>query len=200
MKTFSFKALLAGAFLACAFSQSASAAEVAGIKFPDTVKVAGKELQLNGVGVRTKFIVKVYAVGLYLQEKAHTVEDVMKAEGPRHWRLVMMRDITSDDFGTAFMTGLNNNIDPKDKSKIITQVTQFGEMFALLQGLNKGDVLEMDWIPGTGSQCYLNGKKIGAITQDILFYNAILRIWLGNKPVDSSLKTKLLTPAEKSAT
>jgi hypothetical protein len=189
---FSFKALLAGAFLACAFGQGASAAEVAGIKFPDTVKIAGKDLQLNGLGVRTKFVFKVYAAGLYLQEKAPTVDDVIKAEGPRRVQLVMMRDTSSDEFGNAFMTGLNSNVDAKDKSKIVTQISKFGEMFALLEGLKKGDVLDLDWIPGTGTQCYLNGKKIGEITPDITFYNSILRIWLGEKPVDSALKPKLL--------
>jgi hypothetical protein len=195
MKTFSFKALLAGAFLACAFSQGASAAEVAGVKFPDTQKIAGKELQLNGLGVRTKFIVKVYAAGLYLQDKASTVEDVMKAEGPRRMQLVMMRDVSSEDFGNFFMTGLNNNLDSKDKAKIVTQISKFGEMFALLDALKKGDVLDLDWIPGTGTQCYLNGKKIGEVTPDILFYNSILKIWLGDKPADSTLNTKLLAPA-----
>jgi hypothetical protein len=195
MKTFSFKALLAGAFLACAFSQGASAAEVAGVKFPDTQKIAGKELQLNGLGVRTKFIVKVYAAGLYLQDKATTVDEVMKADGPRRMQLVMMREISSDSFGENFMTGLNNNVDTKDKSKIVTQISKFGEMFALLDALKKGDVLDLDWIPGTGTQCYLNGKKIGEVTPDILFYNSILKIWLGEKPVDNSLKTKLLAPA-----
>jgi hypothetical protein len=189
---FSFKALLAGAFLACAFSQGASAAEVAGVKFPDTVKVAGKELQLNGLGVRTKFIVKVYAAGLYLQDKAATVDDVLKSEGPRRMQLVMMRDISSDDFGNAFMSGLNNNVDAKDKSKIVTQISKFGEMFALLEGLKKGDVLDLDWVPGVGTTNYLNGKRIGEITPDLIFYNSVLKIWLGDKPVDSSLKNKLL--------
>ena len=49
------------------------AAEVSGVKFDETAKVAGKELVLNGVGMRTKFIIKVYAAGLYLTEKKHTV-------------------------------------------------------------------------------------------------------------------------------
>lgn len=195
MKTFSFKALLAGAFLACAFSQGAVAAEVAGVKYPDTIKVAGKELQLNGLGVRPKFIIKVYAAGLYLQEKQSTVEDVMKAEGPRRMQLVMLREVSSDDFGTAFMAGLNNNVDTKDKSKIVTQITKFGEMFALLDALKKGDVLDLDWIPGTGTQCYLNGKKIGEVTPDIVFYNSVLKIWLGDKPADNKLKTNLLAGA-----
>jgi len=191
-----FKALLASAFLACAFSQGASAAEVAGVKFPDTVKIAGKDLQLNGLGVRTKFFVKVYAAGLYLPEKLNTVEDVLKADGPRRMQLVMMRETSSDAFGDAFMAGLNANLDTKDKSKIITQISKFGEMFALLEALKKGDVLDLDWIPGTGTQCYLNGKKIGEVTPDILFYNSVLKIWLGEKPVDSSLKPKLV-PAKK---
>lgn len=197
MNTFSFKALLAGAFLACAFSQGASAAEVAGVKFPDTAKVGGKELQLNGLGVRTKLIFKVYAAGLYLQEKQTTVEDVLKTDGPRRMQLVMMRDVSSDEFGNAFMAGLNNNLDTKDKSKIVTQISKFGEMFALLDALKKGDVLDLDWIPGTGTQCYLNGKRIGEVTPDLIFFNSVLKIWLGDKPADSSLKPKLLGGQKK---
>jgi len=196
MTKFSFKALLAGAFLSFAFSQGASAAEVSGVKFPDTMKIAGKELQLNGLGVRTKFIVKVYAAGLYLQDKQSTVEDVLKADGPRRMQLVIMREISSDAFGDAFMSGINNNLDTKDKSKIVTQISKFGEMFAQFEALKKGDVLDLDWVPGVGTNCFLNGKKVGETTPDILFYNAILKIWLGDKPADSSLKLKLLAPAK----
>ena len=59
--TIRFKTLLAGAVMACALLQAAVAAEIGGVKFDDTVKVAGKELKLNGVGLRTRFIVKVFA-------------------------------------------------------------------------------------------------------------------------------------------
>lgn len=197
MSKFNFKALLAGALLACSFSQVALAAEVSGVKFADTVKLGGKDLQLNGLGVRTKFIVKVYATALYLQEKATTVEDVFKQEGPRRIQLVMMREISSDDFGSAFMSGINNNSDTAQKTKIVTQISKFGEMFGMLEGLKKGDVLDLDWVPGQGTTCYLNGKQIGEVTQDIAFNNAVARIWLGTKPVDASLKAKLLMGAAR---
>lgn len=195
MTKLSIKSLLAGAFLAVAFLQGAIAAEVAGVKFPDTTKVGGKDLVLNGLGVRTKFIVKVYAAGLYLTQKASTVDEVIKVDGPRRMQLVMMRDVTSDDFGNAFMSGLNSNVDKNDKSKIVTQISKFGEMFAQFEALKKGDVLDLDWVPGVGTQCYLNGKKVGEVTPDLIFYNSILKIWLGDKPVDSSLKPKLLAAA-----
>lgn len=192
---FSFKALLAGAFLALACGQVLAAVEVGGYKYEDSLNVAGKDLVLNGAGMRTKFIIKVYSAGLYLQSKASTVDAVMKSEGPRRIRLVMMRDISSDDFGNAFMTGLNNNVSKEDRAKIVSQISKYGEMFGQLDAIKKGDTLDTDWIPGAGTQCYLNGKKIGSLIPDQLFYNSVLRIWLGEKPADSTLKTKLLAVA-----
>ena len=200
MKKFGFKALLAGAFLACAFTQGAVAAEVSGVKFADTTKVAGKELQLNGLGIRYRAaIFKVYATGLYLQEKMSSPEEIYKSDAPRRVQLVMMRDVTSDAFGDAFMSGINNNANTAEKAKIVTQISKFGEMFALLEGLKKGDVLDLDWIPGTGTTCFLNGKRIGEITPGIEFHNAVLKIWLGDKPADSQLKAKLLLAGKKPA-
>lgn len=187
-----FKGVLAGLLLACAFIQGAGAAEVNGVKFDDTAKVAGKDLVLNGAGMRTKFIIKVYAAGLYLTEKKNNVPDVLKLEGPRRLTLVMVRDITSDDFGQAFMTGINNNIDNAEKAKYVSQISKFGEMFGAIPGLKKGDVLHLDWIPGSGTVTELNGKKIGEVVPDMGFYNAVLRIWIGDKPADSSLKPALL--------
>lgn len=193
--TIRFKTLLAGAVMACAFLQPAAAAEISGVKFDDTVKVAGKDLKLNGVGMRTKFVIKVYAAGLYLPEKKSTVADIMKLEGPRRLTLVMMREISSDDFGQSFMTGLNNNIDKAEKSRYVSQISKFGEMFTTIDGLKKGDVLHIDWIPGSGTQTELNGKKIGESLPDVNYYNAVLKIWLGDKPADSALKPLLLGEA-----
>jgi hypothetical protein len=192
MKTPGIKGLLAGLALACSFALPASAAEISGVKFPDTVKVAGKELVLNGVGMRTKVIIKVYAAGLYLPEKKTTTADVLKLEGPRRTMLVMMRDISSEDFGDAFMTGLNKNLNAAEKAKIVSQIAKMGELFATIDSLKKGDALNLDWIPGTGTQVELNGRKIGETLPDVAFYNAILRIWIGDKPADSSLKPALL--------
>lgn len=194
VKTFGIKAMLSVAVIAATLGTASAAVEVAGVKYADTLPVGGKELMLNGAGVRTKFIVKVYAAGLYLQSKEHTTEGVMKAAGPRRIRLVMLRDISSEDFGSAFMSGLNANVSKEDKSKVIMQISKYGEMFAQIDSIKKGDTLDTDWIPGVGAQSFLNGKKIGDVLPDVIFYNSVLRIWLGEKPVDSSLKTKLLAP------
>lgn len=195
MKTL--KTLATGAALALAIALPAAAAvDVNGIKFEDVNKVGGQDLKLNGAGMRTKLVIKVYAAGLYLTEKSKNVADILKMDGPRRVTLVMARDISSEDLGKAFMDGINENVDKAEKAKLVGQIGKFGEMFASVDQIRKGDVLHMDWIPGTGTVCELNGKRIGEPASDINFYNAVLRIWLGEKPADRSLKPALLGEAK----
>ena len=183
----------AAVLLTTAIAHPAFAAiDVAGVKFDDTATVGGHALKLNGAGIRTKIVFKVYALGLYLPEKKTTVNDVLATPGARRIQIVSMRDLTSDEFGDAFMKGLNGNTDQAERTRLLPQTKTFGEMFASIPGLKKGDVLLVDWVPGTGTVCTLNGRKIGETVQDVAFYNAILRIWLGDKPADGSLKPKLL--------
>lgn len=187
------KTAAAAVVLAAASLQPAFAATTAGsVKFDDSVTVAGQPLILNGAGLRTKFFMKIYALGLYLPEKKTTPADILAAPGARRVHLHMLYELTSDEFGKAFMTGLNDNTTAAERARLVPQIKQFGEMFAAFPGLKKGDVLTLDWIPGSGTQCTLNGKPVGGVLPDQAFYNALLRIWIGDKPVDSSLKPQLL--------
>ena len=174
------------------FSAGASAVEVSGIKFDDTAKVNGQDLKLNGAGVRYKVFFKVYAAGLYLAEKKTTLNDILAVPGAKRVQLVMMRDVDADSFGNAFMEGIRKNSDMNERSKIINQMLTFGHLFGSVPELKKGDVLTTDWIPGQGTVCQLNGKKITDVIPDVAFYNALLKIWLGANPADSKLKTAMM--------
>lgn len=183
---------LAGLALAVCMSVQASATEVAGVKFDESVQVGGTELKLNGAGIRYKAIFKVYAAGLYLKEKKTTVPEVLASQGPRRVTIVMLRDLSNEEFGRGFMTGIQQNTDKAEKSKMTSQFIRFGELFASVPELKKGDVMTNDWIPGVGTVVALNGKKMGDPYPDLGFYNALLRIWLGESPVDRSLKKAML--------
>lgn len=178
--------------LALGLASAAQAIEVGGLKFDDTAKVAGKELKVNGAGVRTRVIVKVYALVLYLPEKKDTTAGVLESSGPRRFSLGLLREVTGDDLGQAFMAGITANTDKAERSKFVNQLAQFGEAFVNIPQGKKGDVITVDWVPDTGTVMFLNGKPIGEPMKDIAFYNAVLKIWLGDKPVDSSLKPQLL--------
>ncbi|NMM38543.1 MAG: lipoprotein transmembrane [Glaciimonas sp.] len=172
--------------------QSASAVEIAGVKVDETVRVANTELKLNGAGIRVKAIFKVYVAGLYLPTKKTTVPEILDLAGPRRLTLVMLREVSSEDFGQSFMTGLNANSDKAEKSKIVNQTVKMGEIFASIPSIKKGDTITSDWVPGSGMLIHVNGKQVGEVIPGMDFYNAYLKIWLGDKPADSSLKQSML--------
>ena len=186
------KKLLPVGLLVLACALPSHAADVLGVKVADSATVAGKELKLNGAGMRIKFVVKVYAMGLYLTEKKTTPAEILALNGPKRVSLTMMREVNSDEFGQLFITAMNNNSDKAEKAKYFNQTVKFGEMFASLDKVKKGDVVTLDWIPGTGTVSSVNGKQQGEVLPDAGFYNAMLRIWLGDNPADNSLKPLLL--------
>jgi hypothetical protein len=188
----SLRMLVAAVAIASAPWPALAAIDVQGVKFDDTTQLAGKELKLNGAGVRTKFMFKVYAAGLYLPERAKSMADVQRQEGPRRVTIAMLRNVAADAFANAFFEGLNDNLDVAERTRLAPQLRQFNNVFTSGEGLKKGDVVYLDWLPGSGTQCSLNGKKIGDPIPDIAFYNAVLRIWLGDHPVDVALKPALL--------
>lgn len=180
------------AALALAAPGLSTAAEVAGVKLEDNIKVAGKDLKLNGAGVRTRAMFKVYAMGLYLGKKETAVAGVLAAQGPRRFHIVMLRDVSGEDFGQAFMTGINANTDKAEKAKFINQLAKLGEVFVNVGDMKKGQSLVVDWVPEKGTLIEVNGKAQGDPLPDVAFFNALLKIWLGDKPADSALKTALL--------
>jgi hypothetical protein len=56
------------------------AASLAGVTLPDTAQVGSTPLVLNGLGLRTKFGVKVYVAGLYLAQKSSDPNAIIKSE------------------------------------------------------------------------------------------------------------------------
>ncbi|MGK5052845.1 chalcone isomerase family protein [Janthinobacterium sp. RB2P8] len=189
------RSLAAACLCAClcaAVAQAALAVEVGGVRLDETVQLASRELRLNGAGVRYKVIFKVYTIALYLPEKKTQLADILALPGPRRLEIVMLRDITSDELGHAFMQGLKRSSDQADRTRLLSQTMQFGAMFAMVPGLKKGDILTVDWLPEEGTLCKLNGKQVGDTVPDLAFYNALLKIWLGAHPADTLLRAHLL--------
>jgi hypothetical protein len=184
---------------ACALAVSAPAAalELAGVKIEDTTQVGTQQLKLNGAGIRYKVIFKVYTAALYMTEKKTTTAEVLALPGAKRVSLVILRDLSSDDLGQRFMDGIRKNAEVAERAKLVNAMLSFGQMFATIPEMKKGDVLTVDWVPGTGVVSQYNGKKIGDTIQDPNFYTALLRIWLGASPADDKLKHALLGEESK---
>ncbi len=75
------RAIACAVLPAVALTARAAGTDVSGFEFPSQLQLAGSWLELNGAGVRWKFVVKVHAAGLYLTSKA-----VEAAPGPMRLR------------------------------------------------------------------------------------------------------------------
>jgi hypothetical protein len=58
----------------------ARGAEVAGVALDDRVTVTGAPLVLNGAGLRTRFLLEVYVIGLYVRARTTNADAVLAAK------------------------------------------------------------------------------------------------------------------------
>lgn len=51
-----------------------------------------------------------------------------------------------------------------------------------------GDTFAMDFIPGKGTQFYIQGQPQGESVGDAEFFGMVLSIWFGPQPADRALQ------------
>ncbi len=180
------------AFLAMPFIARAQSADLAGVRYPATAQLGNSALQLNGAGIRYKFVVKVYTAGLYLGQKAATTEQVLAQAGPKRMHVVMLREIDANELGKLFTRGMQDNAPKEEFSKFIPGTLKLAEIFSAQKKLKAGDSFFVDYVPGVGTTVLVNGKPTAEPIKEPEFYSALLRIWLGPRPADSALKDALL--------
>ena len=184
--------LVAAAGLLFAISALAAQVDVGGVKMDDSADVKGSKLVLNGAGVRYKAVFKVYAAGLYLGQKQATSEEVLAAPGAKRMQVTMLRDIDANELGKLFTRGMQDNAPKEEFSKSIPGTLRLADIFSAKKKLVAGDSFSIDWVPGTGTTVLVNGKAQGDAVKEPEFFNALLRIWLGQNPADRLLKDALL--------
>lgn len=187
------KMLFTAGLLAAALS--GMAAEVGGIKMPDSVEVKGTPLVLNGAGVRYKAVFKVYAAGLYLSRKAATPEEVLAAPGPKRMAITTLREIDSAELGKLFTRGVEDNAPKAEMSRLVPGLIRMGQIFADQKRLKEGESFVIEWQPGVGTVITVKGVAQGEPFREPEFFNALMRIWLGHNPADWRLKDALLGKA-----
>ena len=81
--------------LAGASPGSAVAAELAGVTMPDTATVGGKALQLNGIGLRKVLFLKIYVIGLYVEQQSGDTATILGRDAARRVDMHMLRGLSS---------------------------------------------------------------------------------------------------------
>ena len=170
---------------------SAQAAEVHGVKLDDSAQVGDSALLLNGAGIRTKMVFKVYVGALYLASKKTDAVAVLADVGAKRVSLHMLRSLSAEKLVHALDEGLEANNSAEELATLAPQLKAFRQHMTAGGAVKEGDVIVLDYVPGKGTQASLNGKALGT-TDGEAFNQALLKVWLGDKPVDAGLKKAML--------
>ena len=187
-----FKLILAALFFALTFMAafSANALELKGVKVDEAAQVGGTALVLNGAGVRTKLMFKVYVAGLYLTHKQTDVNVVINDTGNKRVSMHFLRELSSEALLKGMNEGFTDNNSAAEMAAIEPQMKAFRQMMTSAKEVKEGDVIVLD-LTNAGTQVGINGKALGNI-EGVAFNQALLRVWLGGSPVDAALKKAML--------
>jgi hypothetical protein len=176
--------LLAGA--------GALATRIEGLTFDDRIRLADADLVLNGVGLRSVLWLKGYAAGLYMTEKGATAERVLAVKGPKRIQMRMLLNVEAKEFTKAFNVGIRRNSTEAESAALKDRMDQFDRTIELIGKVGKGDVVNLDFVPSRGLVLSVNGAAKGEPIPGEDLYAGILKIFIGEQPVDKKLKAGLL--------
>jgi hypothetical protein len=173
----------------------AGAVEIEGVTIAEKAALGKSipQLQLNGAGVRHRMaFFKVYVGALYLAARKTDPDEILNDPGPKR---VLMHVLTDELTAKELIASLNNalaaNHIPAELALIESRIQDLNRMMNSIGVIRKGTVVLLDYIPGTGTRVTVDGAVKATIKGED-FFRALLKIWIGAKPVDGRLRDAML--------
>ncbi|MGZ5179472.1 MAG: chalcone isomerase family protein [Ramlibacter sp.] len=181
---------LAAAFLLVLAAAGARAVELEGFAVPDSEEVRGERLLLNGAAVRRVAFFKMEVAALYLPERQHAAEAVAALPGAKRLRIVLLRDVDNRLLAKKFRSDLVGVSTSQEWTEVERNVGVLVDSFGGAP-LRRGDVITLDWLPGTGLAPSHNGRALAAPIGGELLYQLVLRVFVGPS-ADAETRARLL--------
>jgi hypothetical protein len=165
-------------------SPAQAAVELEGVALQESIVAHGRKLVLNGAGVRKRGYYKADVTALYLPERRTTAEAIYKLDGVRRIQLNILREFTSSTISRIFISDFKQAATEEEFKKLIGVVSLIGAAYSNVKRVVKGDVVNLDWVPGQGWMAFHNGKALtgdgtALAINDELAYQIYLRMYLG---------------------
>ena len=172
----------------------AYAADIEGVRVEERVALAGgPSLILNGAGIRHKLtFIKLYVGALYLPAKKSGAEEIINDPGAKRIAMfVLANEISAADMVASMNNALAANLLPLELAPIEERLRALNHMMVNERMLKKGAVVTLNYLPATGTHIRINSEEKLVIKGED-FFRALLRIWIGNEPVDGRLRDAML--------
>ena len=159
--------------------------EIAGVTFPGEKVVDGKTLTLNGVALKTKFFIKVFAGGFYLETPTHDATEAIESEQVKQF---VLHYLTSRATAEKLQDGFKEAIAEANPPELVAKYRQEIDLYAswLDQDMAPGATSVTTYVPGKGLTLVFKGQEKGTIA-DKTFAQMYFRYNLG-KDADEDLR------------
>jgi len=164
------------------------AAKKADVELPDTMKLEGKELVLNGIGIRraTFLHIKVYVGGLYVLKKSQDAKVILDEPNPKHITMKFVRDVDADDLQDGWLEAFEAAVSEAARKPLMAAFNKFN---ATMKDIKEGESILINFLD-QGVQVSVKGQKHPFIG-DKAFARALLSVWFINAR-DELLRDELL--------
>ncbi len=158
------------------------AGQLAGVSFPDTVTVGGKDVLLNGIGLREKYFIDVYVGALYLPAKTGSANQAIQGDVPK--RIVMhflYERVTAEQLNETWDEGFGK----------AGTTSGLAELKGMMRDVTAGQRIVLDYAPGVGTTVTVAGATMGTIA-GADFMRTLWTVYLGGSPPTEKLKKGML--------
>jgi len=181
-----------GLFLA---SPEASSLTVEGKKYPSTVTIEGKKLNLAGAGVRKKWFFKVYTMGAYTETKSCNTSSLINKDEVKYLRINMLRDVSAEKMASTLGEAFTNNLPDGASQKLKDQIKKFQSYFKT--ECKENTVIEIVYVPGKGTTLRINNRQQGAPIEGQDFSKVVWNCYFSSKTCCDGLKSEILESCKK---
>lgn len=163
-----------------------------GQQFDETMTLADRSLRLNGLGLRGVAWIKAFVAGLYLSAPSKDSAQILSMPGPKRIRLKIMLNAPSHELTRSLVGRIEDHEAEAVRARLGDRLGKLASLIDSVGDLKPGDTLDLDFIPDKGVSLRLNDKLMGQPVAGDDLYRCVLKIFVGDQPVDRRMKEGLL--------
>lgn len=148
------------------------------------------ELNMNGIASYWSLSSEIYAAALYMEEPHDTEDGILYAPGLKRMEMRVVADKWRErSFAKIWTQAIIINNDKEIQQALVKEIAEFTRM---PKGpFLYGDKITIDYTPGDGTRVKVNDTELLHIENE-LFFNALLRTWIGARPPSTEFKDYIL--------
>ena len=148
----------------------------------------GNALQLLGIGMHQELRNDIYVGALFAPSSVSNVDEIKGESVPKRMSIRLVSNYSHRKMSRHWKERLAMN-NPRSLWQPLTkEIVLFSRIFK--RKLQVGDELNIDHVPGVGTQIYLNGTLFQTVEKEG-FVDLLLNVWLGTNPPTKAFKKSI---------